>query len=311
MRRTLYNELAFHGVVSAGTATVEIVLPEIGKLHAVELIYKSDLAAVVARRTKAQMLLEIDYIELICNTKVFRKIPIAEVFEDYERIGETVKDGVIPLLFSDKSMSNEAGQDAFAFILASKEQGFGDKLKVKVKLLASTDPELEARNIWETIGDGNFEHMLKTRGTHHGQPLLEVDSKGNVKRARGGTRQMVLNSRNDTVSPGKTGKHRIALTGEGRNPLWLHMRSTDFDYLEIFRGSEKLWDGEDVDFTNDLVGSDYVAITGLLSFSPMMLSGGRFNDQYVFKGKNLYLDLNMTAATAFDIRVDEYGDVAR
>jgi hypothetical protein len=293
MRLTHENAYPVNGVSAlGGVATVDVELPERGKLHYLDIVH---MAGAEVRSTKAEMLAKVVMVELFNNTRRIRELPIAEIFEDMERIGGTVHDGIMRIHFSqdDRNLSN--GQDATALLLSpNKEDLFTDRLSIKITLAAAVTPSMLVRLRWEKIDNAEHANIISIRRKH---------SKG--------VQQIIASNRRDTVNITKTGVTRITLKDEGRNMSWLHMRTTDMLDLAIYRGNEPLWRGTVADFENDLVDGEYVLQAGVLSFSPEMLTGGRFGDIYQYRGKPLHIDANMGVAASFVMRVDEIGDVPR
>ncbi len=287
MRQNLENLNPFHGVVSGGKATCEIHVPEPMRCHKIELIFESDNSGTVERRTKAVMLTQVDYVEIFINNKPQRKMTVAEIFEDLEMRGFTIEDGKIPLVFSRDERQLGVERDATALFL-----GVGDSVRVSVKLLTCTTPTLKAHLRVEPFDDkdnyGQLQKILKNR-----------------------TRQVIESVRSDVVTVSATGKLNFSLTSQGRDLSCVKLRTANADYITIYRGVDKKWEGTPADFDEWMKEQGYTPQSGVIHFFPEAYGGGRLYDWYQYRGKQLRFELNMTSATSFQADIYEVGDAVR
>lgn len=289
MRQKLRNLLPFHGVVSGGTATIELAVPEAMRIHAANIIFLSDNAGTVERRNKATMLTQVNKANLYINNKPQRQQTTAQIFEDMEMRNATVDDGIIPILFSREERQLKVEREATAMFA-----GAGDFIRMSVELGTCTSPELylelDVEPFNSNAREGSLNDMLSRRG---------------------GRRQVIETVRSDVVNVSKTGELNLSLDPEGRDVSCIKLRTADCDKIEIYRGVDKKWEGTPADFDRWLSDAGYTPQTGVIHFFPEAWGGGTVVDWYQYRGQKLIFKLNMTAATSFNIDIHEVGDAIR
>lgn len=289
MRQKLRNLLPFHGVVSGGTATIELAVPEAMRVHAANIIFKSDNAGTVQRRNKATMLTQLVNVQMFINNKPQRQPTIAKIFEDLEMRNGSVKDGIVPILFSREERQLKVEREATALFA-----GAGDFIRFSVELGACTLPELDLELDVEPFNSNGNEGSLR-----------------DMLSRRGGRRQVIETIRSDTVNVGKTGELNLSLDPEGRDVSCIKLRTTDTDFIEVYRGVDKKWEGTPADYDRWLEDAGYTPQAGVIHFFPEAWGGSTIVDWYQYRGKKLIFKLNMTAANSFDIDIHEMGDAIR
>lgn len=290
MRQKLRNMLPAHGVVAGGTAKAEIITPEPMKIHGIRAIYKSDNAGTVERRPRATMEAELGKFKLYLMNKLQRQPTVTQIFEDFDMRSQPIKDGIINMAFSRDERELSVERDSTALF-----SGVGDVIRVELEIDgAATAPDVEFELDVEPFNSNSHDGSLN-----------------DIIDRRGGQRQLIETIRSDTVNVTKTGELSINLTGEGRDLSCVKLRTTNCDYIEVYRGVDLKWEGTPADFDRWLEEGGYSPQAGVIVFSPEFWGGGRIADWYQYRGKQLIIKPNMTAATSFDIDIHEIGDAVR
>ncbi len=303
--------------ITGTTATVVINTTETQKLMSIAALCTAnvteDTEGSRAAPNKATMLLQYSHVKMYINNNLQRgEQTLAELFEDHEMRGYTVEDGEIPIHFARDERALSAGQDATAFIT-----GVGDQLRLEFTCIGGFNRlmtiENEVKAIEGVNKNPNFDpssndpakgpHSLYKKGRNGQTVYTEFGMLKNRKK-----RQLIETIKESEILSGSS-EHTI--NPDQHDISCIKFRSGDLNSLRVFRGNDQKYYGSPARFDVWMKRHMYVPQTDVVHFMPEAYAGGRFQDLYQFRGKQLRFELDMAVAGAIPIRIHRIGDAIR
>lgn len=283
MRFVVPNNTEFYNVgATAGTANMTLPAAR-HALNQIDLMYFlwDAIALKYVRATEAEMIADIDEIELIIGGTPQRRFKPAELFTLEKLRGQTVKPGRLPIRFTQPERRTDFGEDRTIIFLNEIGQ-----VSIDVKLNAqATARKLIAR--------------------HVSTPLVEDD----LKRSNQGN---IITYRKKNVLVDGVGEKEHTLTQlQGRAFHSFHAFSADITSLKVYLDQLLIWDFVDKQHLDDLLEDNaYVPQTDVWSFGGELLSS-RYVDAMVSGDSVVRFEMQMAAANSFDILIEELGSPKR
>ncbi|WP_262695177.1 major capsid protein P2 [Kordiimonas aquimaris] len=277
MRFVVPNNTEFYNV-SAQAGTANMTLPAANHaLNQIDLIYTLN----GTRATEAEMIADIDEIELKIGGTTQRRFTPAQLFTLEKLRGQTVKAGRLPIRFTQPERRTDIGEDRTIIFLNEIGQ-----VTIDVKLNAqATARKLIAR--------------------HVSTPLVAAD----LKQPNQGS---IITYKKKNVLIDSDGENEATFIQlQGRAFHTFHAFSADITSLKVYLDQLLIWDFVDKQHLDDLLEDNaYVPQADVWSFGGELLSS-RYVDAMVSGDSVLRWEFEMDAANSFDVLIEELGSPKR